>query len=125
MTKPPLVYIAGPYTRPDPIANTRRMVRIADALLPLGVTPLVPHMTLLWHLVRPRPYGFWLEYDLRLVERCDVLLRVPGESRGADAEVVHARELQIPVLEPAGGRISDCVDAVRDWILNSYVESQI
>jgi hypothetical protein len=122
MTKQPLVYIAGPYTHPDPVTNTRRMVRIADALIPLGVTPLVPHMTLLWHMMRPRSYDFWLDYDLQLVERCDALLRVPGNSRGADAEVIHARELSIPVLEPSGGRIGDCVGAVRDWILNSFEE---
>jgi len=122
MTKQPLLYIAGPYTHPDPVANTRRMVKIADALIPRGVTPLIPHMTLLWHMVRPRSYDFWLEYDLRLVERCDALLRVPGASRGADAEVIHARDLEIPVLQPVGGRISDCVSAVRDWILNSYEE---
>jgi hypothetical protein len=113
----PLVYLAGPYTHPDPVANTRRMIKIADALLRLPVTPLVPHLSLLWHLVRPRSYQFWLEYDLQLVARADAVLRVPGRSEGADAEVTHARQLHIPVLHPQSARARDCASAVRDWIL--------
>jgi hypothetical protein len=33
----------------------------------------------------------------RLLERCDALLRVPGESRGADMDVERARALGLPV----------------------------
>lgn len=113
----PLIYLAGPYSHPDPIVNTRKMIKVADALFRLNVTPLVPHCTLFWQLVRPRPYQFWLEYDLQLLARADVVLRVPGRSAGADAEITHARQLRIPVLHPASGRIQDCVGAVRDWIL--------
>ena len=120
----PLVYIAGPYSHPDPLVNTRRMIKIADALFRLHVTPLVPHLTLLWQLVRVRPYQFWLEYDLQLLSRADVVLRVPGRSEGADAEVAHARQLGIPVLHPASRRISDCVNAVRDWILERAPATQ-
>ena len=115
--KQPLVYIAGPYTHPDSVVNTRRMIKIADSLFRLNVTPLVPHLSLLWQLIRPRPYQFWLEYDLQLLSRADVVLRVPGRSEGADAEVTHARQLHIPVLHPVSGRARDCVAAVRDWIL--------
>jgi hypothetical protein len=120
----PLVYISGPYSHPDPIANTRKMIKIADALFRLHVTPLVPHFTLFWHLVRPRSYQFWLEYDLQLLSRADVVLRVPGRSEGADAEIAHARQLRIPVLHPGSGRIQDCVSAVRDWILGRDPASQ-
>ena len=83
----PLVYLAGPYSQLDPIVNTRKMIKVADALLRLQVTPLVPHLTLLWHLMHPRSYQFWLEYDLQLLSRANVVLRVPGQSEGADAEV--------------------------------------
>jgi hypothetical protein len=33
----------------------------------------------------------------RLLECCDVVLRIPGESRGADLDVARARELGLPV----------------------------
>ena len=38
----PLVYIAGPYTKPDPVKNTHRMIQIADRLMDLGVVPGTP-----------------------------------------------------------------------------------
>jgi nucleoside 2-deoxyribosyltransferase len=117
VTKLPLVYLAGPYSHPDPLANARKMIKVAEGLLRLHVTPIVPHLTLVWHLVRPRSHQFWLEYDLQFLSRADVVLRVPGNSAGADAEVAHARGLRIPVLHPQSARIQDCVSAVRDWIL--------
>ena len=118
MLNRPLIYIAGPYTRPDPVRNTHRVVKIANALMRLHVTPIVPHLSMLWHLVRPKPYKFWLEYDLQLLARADAVLCVPGPSEGANVEVTHARQLRIPVLHPASARVQDCVSAVRDWVLH-------
>lgn len=84
----PLVYVAGPYTHPDPAANVNIAIRIAGALADSGlVTPFVPHLTMLWHVVEPRPIEFWYAYDLAFLARCDAVLRLPGASTGADAEV--------------------------------------
>ena len=33
----------------------------------------------------------------RLIERCDAILRIPGDSRGADLDVARARSLGLPV----------------------------
>ena len=46
----PLIYVAAAYTEPDPVENTHAVIQIADALLDAGFTPLVPHLTLAWHL---------------------------------------------------------------------------
>jgi hypothetical protein len=95
----PLVYIAAPYSSPDPVANTNRVIRIVDGLVDGGLlTPVVPHLTLLWHVVSPRPLEFWYAYDLALLARCDAVLRLPGESQGADREVTFAQGQQIPVF---------------------------
>lgn len=95
----PLVYIAGPYSHPDPVANTHAVITLASELVDEGVvTPFVPHLTMLWHAVRPRPLDFWYAYDVALLERCDALLRIPGESVGADREVEFASTHQIPVF---------------------------
>ena len=34
----------------------------------------------------------------RLIERCDAVLRLPGDSKGADEDVRRARELGLPVF---------------------------
>jgi nucleoside 2-deoxyribosyltransferase len=95
----PLVYVAGPYSRPDPVENTHRTIRIASELCAEGlVTPVVPHLTMLWHAVEPHPLEHWYEYDLAVLARCDALLRLEGASTGADAEVEFARAREIPVF---------------------------
>ena len=95
----PLVYLAGPYTHPDPVHNVHSVVGIAGAICDEGsVTPVVPHLTALWHFIDPRPIEFWYEYDLALLARCDALLRLPGKSTGADKEVTYA-SARMPIFE--------------------------
>ena len=114
----PLIYVAGPYTQPDPVANTHAVIRIADSLLDAGFTPLIPHLTLAWHLVSPKPYDTWLTYDRHLLARCDVLLRVPGYSHGATQECTFADELAIPVIRPRSADPADCVAALTHFFAN-------
>jgi nucleoside 2-deoxyribosyltransferase len=93
----PLVYLAGPYSHPDPVLNVRYCIGVGDDLLAEGdVVPLVPHLTLLWHFVRPRPIDDWYTYDIALLARCDAVLRLPGDSVGADAEIEFALATGIP-----------------------------
>lgn len=112
---PPMVYVAGPYSKPDPVANTHRMVKIADALLDAGFVPVVPHLSLAWHLISPKSYQTWIAYDRQLLLRCDAVLRIPGHSAGATAEVEFALERHIPVIEPRSMSPCDCVAAVAAW----------
>lgn len=104
----PLVYIAGPYTSPDPIQNTHRAIIVAARVLDIGAVPFIPHLSMLWHLVEPRPVDFWYAYDLELLARCDAVFRIPGPSVGADAEVIEAKRLGIPVVYG--------MDELADWL---------
>lgn len=100
MHERPLVYVAGPYTRPDPVENTRLALDAGEELTDSGlVTAFVPHLTLLWHLVHPHAdVEYWYEFDLTILRRADVLYRMPGASTGADREVAFAESLDIPVF---------------------------
>ncbi len=93
----PLVYIAGPYTNPDPVENIHRAVVVADSILDV-CWPVVPHLTGTWHMISPKPYDFWLAIDLELMKRCDAVYRYPGASSGADAEVIAAVNAGLPVV---------------------------
>jgi hypothetical protein len=92
------VYVAGPYTKGDVAVNIRTAIVTADQLVNLGFVPFVPHLTHFWHLVKPRPYEFWCDYDNQFLPCCDAVLRIPGESTGADKEVEYATKLGIPVF---------------------------
>ena len=92
------VYIAGPYTKGDVAVNVRNAFAAANQLADLGFAPFVPHSTHFWHLIFPRPYDFWIELDAEFLPLCQGVLRLPGDSAGADKEVALARERQIPVF---------------------------
>jgi hypothetical protein len=92
------IYVAGPYTKGDLALNVRHAFEAASRLADLGFAPFVPHATHFWHMLFPRPYEFWLELDNQFLPCCSGLLRLPGDSSGADKEVELAKTLGIPVF---------------------------
>lgn len=95
-----LLYVAGPYTRPDPVINVNAACRVATNIAEeSGWTPLVPHITMLWHAITPREIAFWYELDLVHMAHCDAVVRLPGASTGADAEMAYADEIGLRVVE--------------------------
>lgn len=92
------VYIASQYTIGDQQENVNRQIIVASYLMDEGFYPFIP---LLYHYVdalRPRSYESWCEQDNVWVLKCDALLRLPGPSKGADAEVELAKAHNIPVF---------------------------
>ena len=92
------VYVAGPITKGDQFLNVRRAFDAGQVLLDAGFAPFVPHATCFWHMIHEGDYEAWLAYDFAWIERCDALLRIPGESAGADREVAYALSLGLPVF---------------------------
>ena len=94
-----VVYIASPYSGyADKRAAVAAQIDAFAALLEMGFEPIAP---LLAHYVEehyPTAYERWLQGGMALVERCDLVLRLPGESGGADREVARAIELGKPVV---------------------------
>ncbi len=69
----------------------------SEEIVKKGHTPYNPLLTHFWHMVVPHDQHFWYEYDLQFLPLCDCLLRLPGESKGADREVELARNLGMHV----------------------------
>ena len=91
------IYIAGAYSKPDPVENTAIALRVAERVWLAGDVPFVPHLTLLYHFAHQHPYEDWLAYDMEWLRVCDGLLRIPGESSGADKEMTEMVRLGKPV----------------------------
>jgi hypothetical protein len=91
------VYVAGPYTKGDVAVNVRDAIIATNELLDLGYIPYCPHLSHFWHLVTPRPYEDWLAIDMEWLRECDTVLRLDGESSGADLEVAEAKILGMEV----------------------------
>lgn len=92
------VYIASAYSKGDVALNVREAISVADELVKLGHIPYIPHLTHFWHLISPKDYEFWLEYDNSFIDHwAECLLRLNNESSGADREMERARKVGIPV----------------------------
>jgi hypothetical protein len=92
------VYIASPYTLGDVAVNVKRQLDVADDLMTLGYAPFAPLYSHFQHMAHPRPYTDWIKIDLVWVKACDCVLRLEGESKGADGEVQYALDLGLPVF---------------------------
>ena len=105
-----MILVAGPYrsgTGDDPLLMAQNLRRLERAALPLfraGHLPVIGEWLAL-PLLRAAggtlddPVAATIMYPTarRLIERCDAVLRLAGESRGADLDVAQARERGIPV----------------------------
>ena len=93
------VYIASPYTLGDVAVNVKRQIDCADELMNIGFLPFAPLYSHFQHMIHPRPYEDWIQIDLEWVEVCDCVLRLEGESHGADGEMIYAKQLGKPVFK--------------------------
>jgi len=101
LSKRKAVYVAGPITCDNPFTNMQIAIAIGQDLIDAGFAPYVPHLTVYWdklHNPAENSWETWLEIDLPWVSKADAVLRLPGESTGADREVALAQELGIPVF---------------------------
>jgi hypothetical protein len=109
--EPKLILIAGPYrsgTGDDPELLDRNLRRLEEAAWPIfrkGHVPMIGEWVALPVLASAGadgiadPLAAQVMYPTahRLLQHCDGVLRLPGDSRGADQDVAIARERGIPV----------------------------
>ncbi|HEX2618723.1 MAG TPA: hypothetical protein VHL11_01215 [Phototrophicaceae bacterium] len=110
-TKRMLILIAGPYrsgTGDDPAKMAENLRHLESASYPIfkaGHVPMIGEWVALpiWNTAGGKTVGDDLYEEIlhptagRLIERCDAILRLEGESKGADNDVRLARARGIPV----------------------------
>lgn len=107
MFKPKRIYIAGPISHGDMEDNVRLGIQAGETLLRAGYAPFVPQLSYYWNLQTEGTsgaddYSKWLRLDFEYIKICDGMLRLPGYSSGAMAEVKFADLLSIPVFYSVG-----------------------
>lgn len=117
------VYIASPYTLGDMATNVKNQIDVADLLMNEGFAPFVPLFAHFQQIVHPRPYQDWLNMDLEWVSSCDCVLRLKGESKGADEEVKQAQELNIPVFFVHNDDINTVIKEIRKYWDELYMKN--
>jgi hypothetical protein len=106
-TRPLLILIAGPYrsgTDGDPERAAANLTRLEAASWPIfraGHVPMIGEWVALPVLreagAAADPGQVLYPTAQRLLEHCDAVLRLPGDSSGADEDVAIARRRGLPV----------------------------
>lgn len=106
-----MILIAGAYrggTNDDPILIKKNLDKLESVALPLfrkGHIPIIGEWVALplMHLAGSKGIGdnIWdeIQYPVahRLLEKCDAVLRIEGDSKGADNDVRIAKELGLKI----------------------------
>jgi hypothetical protein len=93
------VYVAGPYSNGDPQTNVDNAIDVGEQITQMDADPFVPHLNHYRHLRHAHDNQHWIDEDLRWLDVCDALYRMPGDSKGADGEVAYAEAHGIPVFQ--------------------------
>lgn len=109
-----LCYIASPISLGNLRDNIRRACDVGVRLIKAGLSVIIPHLSCYAGQVYDGAgcipvvlaggitHSTWLDVDFTIVSRCNCLLRLPGDSVGADMEVAEANRLGIPVFHDEG-----------------------
>ena len=92
------VYVAHPITIGGPDKNMRKMIDACQEVWKLGHYAYGAFGNLIWEVVYPKNEKEYLDHDIAWLKKCDIVWRIPGESKGADYEVKIAKELGIKVV---------------------------
>lgn len=110
----PRVYVSGPMSQGDRIEHLCDALNAMRQLIRLGVAPLCPQLSFLVSGLLPNvEWREWMEIDLAWVRVADAVLRLPGESRGADIECEVARLKGLPVFTQTTDVAKWAVDQAR------------
>ncbi len=105
MKKPLWVYISGTMTNGDGQSFNMGAIAVATRvflyLINKGCVPICPHLSVFCQFLDANlvPYEKWLALDKGYIDKCDLVLRLPGPSKGADIECAYAREVGVTVIE--------------------------
>lgn len=110
MRRKPWVYVCGPFRRPSPSRNTAIAMRIGKQVRDdLGVVVCIPHLSLFEDIQEACSDDYWLDATMDQMRCCDAVYRYSNDfSEGADAEVLEAERLNIPVFRT--------LPALAEWV---------
>ncbi len=92
------VYLSGPITKGNGTSNFAMAAEAQKRLMEDGFAVLNPMLSMMHPDARNISWHLWISSDLKFVEVSDMVVRLPGESKGADEEVLHAEKHGINIV---------------------------
>lgn len=92
------IYLSGPITKGNRSLSFYQAAEAQRLLMLEGHAVLNPMLSIMHPDGMNIDWQTWIDSDLEWVAVADAIVRLPGESKGADIETAFAREHGIPVL---------------------------
>ena len=93
------IYLAQPISKGNSFQNIRDGVIVSDFLMRKGYVVFNPGLSALHDMIiYNTPYELYMSQDFAWIEKCDCLIRLPGDSPGADREIEYAKQHNVPVF---------------------------
>lgn len=113
----PVIYVSGPLSAGNTwLTNIHWAGKVYIRLVEYGFAPICPHLHALGQLVDPSindlDYDVWMSVDFSIISACDAVLRMPGVSKGTDAEVTYALDNKIPVFIDIDAMVEYYIDTL-------------
>lgn len=115
-----MIYLASPYTNPDPLVRKTRFLLAEQAtarLLRDGhvvFSPIVHTHELATKYELPTDFDFWQRYCVTMLTKASIfgILDIPGwtESKGVQAELAVAKQMFLPVIKISADGVFDGPD---------------
>lgn len=123
-----LMYLASPYSDPDPdirFARYRKVCYAASKLLQAGTmcfSPIAHTHSIAMEGALPTDFAFWKEYNLAMISACThfAVLTLPGwlESKGVAGEIEIAKRLNMPISYVHWGENRWNIAQSSYWVIN-------
>jgi hypothetical protein len=127
-----MIYIASPYSHPDPMVRERRFKAVREVVARLILDDHVAFSPIVYSHQFAHSHGtdwdVWREFDTRMIDAASELwvLQLDGwsDSVGVQAEMVHAKKLGKPVrfLDPRtipnNNGCENMKGTMRCWLVN-------
>lgn len=99
LANPVYIYLAGPLTTGNVLRNIHTAFIEMGRMLDAGYAVYLPHVSAFSEVIYDHEisYDEWMCHDYRWLNRCDILVRLPGASHGAELEIKFAKKHHIPV----------------------------
>ena len=119
-------YIAGPITSSGSLhENLQKGIKVGEEVRQIGIHPFIPHLYDFTKIVTggEAEWEDMLQLDENFILACDLIIALPGESKGKEREIVHGAANGIPTLRlgPLTGPLwlpSRCSPQERSELLN-------
>ena len=124
LKRQPRAYVAGPITSSGSLhENLHNGIKVGDELLKIGVHPFIPHLYDFTKIVTgvDHPWETMLTMDENWITACDLLVALPGQSKGKEREIAFAQARHIPVVRLDDNSIYDPWDVHLNYGLRDFL----